>query len=377
MYAILGRNTVRTVARLLKDRGLDDAQVQVVDSGEGPQALEEASRVPADILLLDVKTGPGLGPAVLRYRLKRQKVRVILLAPGSKPGDGEVASIVQAGVYDIVTDLSELEEVLDGEPAGLEAAAKWLDPGLAPDEPKEKERIKVIEKRVAVSQRPVLIAVAGTASGVGTTAVACALAGFLARCKHRTVLVEAGEPSLEIITGLDIGKEPLPWVPNLDVCRNSTPRDLVRARKHSYVVADLGMRSYNELIQMDADLIIVILPQIHRISRAVEWLKEGAKLGNIGEIQYVIPGNEKIGSKTMEMWGAICLKMVEERYADIDGYMFLMPLGEVTKWPPGYGKGDAELDKACSHILADVMPDMPERKRKFSFNVISKLVGKY
>lgn len=83
--------------------------------------------MPVDTLILDVDTGPGLGSAVLRYRLNRQNVRIILLAIEREYGDAEVARVAQAGSYDIVTDISKLQQVLDREPSDIAAAAarRW------------------------------------------------------------------------------------------------------------------------------------------------------------------------------------------------------------------------------------------------------------
>lgn len=71
MYAILGESSSNDVVKVLKGRGMDDVPVQIVGKGEGPKVLEEAARIPADTLILDIEAGPALGPAVLRYRLKR------------------------------------------------------------------------------------------------------------------------------------------------------------------------------------------------------------------------------------------------------------------------------------------------------------------
>jgi len=158
----------------------EDTEIKIVEAGEGAGIVKELSRIPVDILILDIDTGPGLGTAVLRFRLTRPNTRVILFARNKKPGDAEVARVVQAGVYDVVTEPEKMKEVLNKGPAGLEAAAKWLDPGLAPEYEKEKEVVeKIVEKKVAVSNRPVYIAVCGTAPGVGTTKAACNVAALV------------------------------------------------------------------------------------------------------------------------------------------------------------------------------------------------------
>ncbi|MHB1128210.1 MAG: nucleotide-binding protein [Bacillota bacterium] len=291
--AIVERESAAIVAACLRNRNAIEDSVWITDRGRGPAALEDAARAPLDLLLLDINTGPGLGPAVLRYRLARPRTRVVLLAPGKVPGDIEVAGVVQAGVYDLVTDLDGLEDVLDRPQAGLAEAALWLDPSLAPGSSRvEPVRERVVERRVAVSQRPVLITVAGVAAGVGTTTVACALAGYLARRGYQTVLAEAGEQqSLAAIADKDLGQQPVQWLPNLDLCIEPVPRNLVRARQHAYVTADLGACPRDELIRLDADLVVVVLPQVHRLQRAVTWLQAGElQPEELHGLRYVIMG---------------------------------------------------------------------------------------
>ncbi|HHW02051.1 MAG TPA: hypothetical protein GXX35_04455 [Thermoanaerobacterales bacterium] len=276
MYAILGKSSSNEVVKVLKGLGMEDAPVQIVSRGEGPKALEEAARVPTDILILDLEAGPGLGPAVLRYRLKRPDVRIILIAEGKKPGDNDVAAVVQAGVYDVVTDISALDAVLDQAPANLSAAAKWLDPAISleagEDVSKTIIKEKIIEKKVPMSQRPVLIAVAGTAPGVGTTSVSLSLAAFLAGQKYRTIYIEAGEPSIEVISGMEVGPEPKPFRSYLDICRDADYMNVIRMRKHEYIVLDLGAVEPEKLIETDADLMVAVLPPVARLARAKAWM---------------------------------------------------------------------------------------------------------
>lgn len=276
MYAILGKSSSSEVIKVLKDRGMDDVPVQLVGKGEGPKVLEEAARLPADTLILDIEAGPGLGPAVLRYRLKRPDTRIILLAVDKKPGDSDVAAVVQAGVYDIVTDITALDAVLNQAPADLSAAAKWLDPALYLETGEEVSKTiikeKIVEKKVAMTQRPVLIAVAGTAPGVGTTSVSLTLATFLAGQKYKTVYIEAGEPSIEMITGMEVGPEPKVFRFYFDVCRNVDYKDIIRLRKHEYVVLDLGAVSPGKLTETDADLMLAVLPPLFRLARVRAWM---------------------------------------------------------------------------------------------------------
>ncbi|MDN5302390.1 MAG: hypothetical protein PWQ60_1904 [Thermoanaerobacteraceae bacterium] len=340
MYAILSKDTVQPVIRLLNEKGLNDTPVQVVGRGEGPDALEEAARIPTDILILDVETGPGLGPTVLRYRLKRPDTRIILLAEDKKPGDSDIASIVQAGVYDIVTDISALENVFDRAPADLSAAAKWLDPNLSLETGEEVSKTiikeKIVEKKVAMTQRPVLIAVAGTAPGVGTTSVSLTIATFLAGQKYKTVYIEAGEPSIEMIAGMEVGPEPKPFRSHLDVCRDADYMNVIRMRKHEYIVLDLGAVEPEKLTEINADLMLAVLPPLARLARAGVWMS--------ARVSFVC-GEESV----LEVISC----MNSARLYDV----FMLP------YEYRFPNGDRKSSEYCSKILRIIIPE--KRNNKF------------
>lgn len=364
---IIGREVAQAVTYCLHKIYKTESPVWIAEQGQGPAMLEDAARVPADLLILDVETGPGLGPAVLRYRLARPLTRIILLAQGKLPGDIEVAGVVQAGVYDVVTDLDELENVLDLPQAGLDMAVLWLDPSLATGASSRTQiQERVVERRVAVSQRPVLIAVAGAASGVGTTTVACTLAGYLARYGYRTVLSETGQqPSLAIITEKNLNEQPVQWLPNLDVCIEPMPRNLVRVRQHAYVVADLGAYSCEQLSETDADLSVVVLPQVHRIMRAITWLREGKqKQVGLKGLRYAVTGEKKTTGQVVSMWKNICSELIPGMETMPMAVYLPFGEGEWQEWPPGYGRGSEKMERACRELLADVLPDVSvETKR--------------
>ena len=291
MFVLVSKENAKEIVRVLKSKGYDDAVVNVVEEKQDYiKAIEEASRVPTKILILDIDIGSNLGTAVLRYRLKRPDTRIIVYAKDGKPGDSEIASIVQAGVYDIAVDISDLEKIIDSDPYGIDRAVKWLDPSFSPEletsqESKrsetvvrEKEVVKevvkevIVEKKVPLSSRPVLIAVAGTAPGVGTTATALTLASFLASKKYKTVYIELEEPSIEDITGMEVNEEPKRFRPYFDVSKKGDYKAIERSRKYQYIILDLGARSQEELLGIDADLYLAVLPCFHRLERASLWL---------------------------------------------------------------------------------------------------------
>lgn len=187
VQAVLTQDTAAAVGSVLDARGwAEAASVSVVTPAGGGAAIEAAARVSAELLLLDVAVAEPR--ALLRYRLARPGTRIVLLAPGRRPGDRAVAAAVQSQVYDIADDLDHLAPVLD-HPADFAAAARWLDPSLAPDsagEPRVVERTLTASRAVPVSRRT--CAVAGPKGGVGRTTVAVNLA-VAAAALGRSVLV--------------------------------------------------------------------------------------------------------------------------------------------------------------------------------------------
>lgn len=89
--------------------------------------ISDAARVAADalVLVLGPNAGPEIPGDVRAYRAARPGARVVVYAPGRVPGDPLVAELVGQGVYDVVTDLDALSEVLASPPAGPEAAVPW------------------------------------------------------------------------------------------------------------------------------------------------------------------------------------------------------------------------------------------------------------
>lgn len=188
LHSILTKQTADIVLPLLSAAGYTDenSTFSIVAAGGGRQALTEAGRVPMEVLLLDLATGPGLGSAVLSYRLRNlgaASQRLILLAADAKPGDPEIARIVQAQVYDVVTDLSKLPAVLDKPTADLTAAVRWLDPRLTTEQLESKPTVPTTTQEIVYRERLIgssVIAIAGAGRGVGSTTVALQVGQFLA-----------------------------------------------------------------------------------------------------------------------------------------------------------------------------------------------------
>lgn len=265
IHAIVVRDHAEEVATILAARG-ESRPAEVVETGEGSLHVAAAARVPLDVLLVDVDAGPDLGPAIRNYRAKRSEARTILLAIGRSPGDPEVANVAREGfVVDIVADVADLAYALD-HPAKFAEAARWL----APREDAEPEsggkpivRERIVERRVPMSAKPTVIAVAGLTHGVGTTTLAAALAGYLARHYPVALLSSTQDRHLGRLTGhSEAGGQ---WVPQLYVFPTTmdvtaTVNAIRRDRLANYIVIDHGVFRPNDPLLLEADLPVILLP---------------------------------------------------------------------------------------------------------------------
>lgn len=375
-YAVVTRSAASAVAAVLRDKGMADTPLVAAEPGQGPAALEEAARVPADVLILDVGTGPGLGPAALRYRLARPQARVVLLAVDRQPGDAAVAQVVQSGVYDVVTDLEDLADALDRPPADLAQAALWLDPSLAPVAHQAVVKERVVERKVPMSTRPVLVMVFGAAPGAGATTVACALAAYLARLGYSTALVGAdGTDSIAVAAaesppmppGISLPRGPRRWLPNLDYWLQSDCYDAARSGRYQYIVADRGCRPRLEVSGAVADLVIVVLPPIQRLAQAIAWKREGRDRDNnvLDRVRYVALAGPAGAKALTEAWQAI-YETSNEGPPEA-AVVYPLPARPETSrdWPPGYSRDDPGLHAACRAVLADVLLDDAKPRRRW------------
>lgn len=236
-----------------------EADVREVAAGGGVDALRAAAGLPAEALVLDVATGPGLGSALVRYRLARPQTRVVILALGRSPGDADVAALVAAGVYDICTDVAGLPAVLARQAGTLTHAVAWLPRGLSPDAPEGKVRtVERVVERERIVQAPstahaVRVVVRGVCGGAGATTVATSLAGALARAGRYRVLLAGPEGDCSLALGLS-GRS---RVGAVDVLGPDDDREAAsRQRAWHYVVEDAGTAPAGR----DADLEVRVAP---------------------------------------------------------------------------------------------------------------------
>ncbi len=266
-------------------------------------------------------------------------------------------------------------------PAGSETAQ-----GGVPAEPKVIERVqvvereKIVERRVAVSTRPALVGVAGACPGVGTTTLATAIAGYLARSGHTVALAEANPaPSLRILAQCGIGEQ---WVPGVVVYPEvnlQAIREIEQSRRAAYIITDLGAAPRSVLSQVDADLVLVCLPSdVHRWPRVRGWLHQAADAARASKAddrtidaaihqdqalprsaRYVLlsphPKDLRDLNEAWEAETARCTTPPEVPQA--------VPIADRTQFPAGHRHRDEALDAALGELLAPVLPDQPAPRR--------------
>ncbi|MCR3922069.1 MAG: hypothetical protein NUK65_06060 [Firmicutes bacterium] len=162
------------------------------------KAFDEAGRVNSSVLVLDIDAGAGIDlvKGVKKFKVARPHTRIVLLAPGRKPGDQVISQLLAKGVYDIVApnipeegDLQLtpiLNDVLDRESATYGDAVRW-DVDTKIEEQETQKQTVYMEKLIGTG----FICVVGSRRGVGCTTMAVAIANYLAaEAKKKVALVE-------------------------------------------------------------------------------------------------------------------------------------------------------------------------------------------
>lgn len=165
IYAICAQATTDAVRSVLGDADT----VQTVKNCR--DSLSEAQRLPVDTLIVDVSTIHSADD-VLAYRTTvRQCPRIVLLAPDVVPGNKTIGQLVSYGVYDIVTDLGRLSDVIEDPPATIVQAARWIVRDQQSDRQKIKQTVTWVPTVKGIGRR-VVSAIAQACKRTGSMAQA-------------------------------------------------------------------------------------------------------------------------------------------------------------------------------------------------------------
>ena len=279
-----------------------------LDAAAQAQAWHSLYRSPGQVVWID---WAGLEPPDLaslrRFRVGCPTTRVIVEVPEVlAPPDDTLAQIVSLGVWDIVrSGETPMQHVLDY-PATYADAAMWqgnIRPFDEPDPVNETiiqevvtvPRETIVEKRVPLTNRSVLIAVWGAIPGTGASTLSVAIGRLLTAYGPTVVLDHApvarrGAWVADGPTGLaalqadprrprDLTLRPTTWEVNAagDGHQLQVPdwRTTLQERAFSYVVVDAGPLGHDaattELLRT-ADLNLLLLPPITRMQGCWAWV---------------------------------------------------------------------------------------------------------
>lgn len=287
----------------------------MVSTIEGPlnssaqaQAWQSLYRGPGQVVWV---YWAGLEPPDLaslrRFRVGCPTTRVIVEVPEAlTPPDDTLAQVVSLGIWDIVrTGGTPMQHLLDY-PATYADAAVWQGTVHPFEEPEPVPativrevvtvpRETIVEKRVPLTNRSVLIAIWGAIPGTGASTLSVAI-GRLLRAYGSTVVLDhaplarRGAWVVEGLTGLatlqmdphlprDLTLRPTTWEVNAarDGHQLQVPdwRTTLQERSFSYVVVDAGLLgddAATEDLLRTADLNLLLLPPATRMQGCWAWV---------------------------------------------------------------------------------------------------------
>ncbi len=226
----------------------------------------EAGRVNSSILILDIDSGPGteLVKGVKKFKVVRPYTRIILLAPGRKPGDKIISQLLSKGIYDIFApNIPEEGELpihsilvgaLEKEAATYGDAVRWdVESNEDEQEGNKKRETVYVEKIIGT----VFICVVGARRGVGCTTTAVAMANYLAsKEKKKVALVELNHyPVLRWSKGMH---------KNVDVFSQGEGTFKLYQEDMKNTLEDISCQEYDFIV---LDMGVVFEPEIDKKNR--------------------------------------------------------------------------------------------------------------
>ncbi len=235
-------------------------------------------------------------------------------------------------------------------------------------------RERIVDRR-AVGSHPVTILVAGIAGGVGTTAVACAIAAYTARLGHDTALVGVGPHAMLALEGAGGTWRPQPHLETFP-CATGVG-DLVRGRRYPYVVADADVATMGEAPnQADdtawrrsalpdegvaPDVSVLVLPgAIWRYGQVRIWLSR-FPAGELLPDMLVCGPHPRTRTEAIGVIDDLCEQAQQAR-----GPVRSFPhLAEPHVLPPGDRSRVPAVDEVVATMLAGVLPNRAGQRRSF------------
>jgi hypothetical protein len=259
----------------------------LIDSFDGPLDHDDqtalyrriANAAPDGLWIAWSSLEPPEIDGLRRLRVAQPSLNIIIEIPADlTPPNPDLAQVVGMGICAIVPESSSFATVTARSYTYADVAA-WQGPVRTFDEPdpEPKERIiekqvfvdreKIVEKKIATSSRPTVIAVSGALPGAGTTTITAALAAYLGA---KGFAVAAGDyaqrPALSEheMPGVTVFASPAP-----------SATDLAARREYAYIVGDYGCADWATVQSARPDLVLWILPGDSRRLKHAQSLPEG------------------------------------------------------------------------------------------------------
>ena len=233
--------------------------------------LVAASRAHIDVLLVDASDLEPQDLDQLRaYRISRPQTRIVVaLAEDVQPGSPHLAALVGMGIYDLAK--GPLSEALSHTPTYADAA-RWTLPESEATGPTRRVQVRerIVERRIAGSQRPVLVVIAGVGYGVGTTTLANAVAHAAREQGQPVTLIDAAiMPGASRLDTPATALRAAPRGGHLPIFEIETT---LRGQTGGYVVVDAGRVGESaglpELALTADTMLLAVAPAPHRLAWA-------------------------------------------------------------------------------------------------------------
>ena len=243
--------------------------------------LSGAARARIDVLLLDVTDLDSADLAAIRsYRIARPGTRMVVSlpvdGPAGQPGSPVLAGFVGMGVYDLTQGVS-LQDALMRTPTYADAV-RWTmagdqDSGVGR---RIEVRERIVERRIAASQRSVFVVVAGMGYGVGTTTLARLVAETAREQGQVTTLIDAAiMPGASRLHGPVTVLRAVPrgsHLPSFEI------EAALQGQSGGYVVVDAGRAGESaglaELARTADAVLLAVPPAVHRLAWAEALAEE-------------------------------------------------------------------------------------------------------
>ena len=342
--------------------------------------LREISRAPVDILWIPWDTLEPAGAAgidaVRRFRVSRAETRIVIEIPDDlSPPQPLLGQCVSLGIVDFVPVSLPFQDALDRHPTYADVA-RWQGGVTAWDEDETtgssvqiktekviEVREKVIERKIASTNRPAVIVIRGLVPGSGVTLLSLGIGLWLARHGFPAAVLEAG-PGPSALTRYASRADSLPVGLSLYPSGTQNLADLIQSRSAAYIVLDVGSGPNRPKLGLLPDQEIILVPpptrwsQIPGLEHPETYLptRNGLRMAQSWEVGQ--PGQRVL-------WLPLGSALTPEELAVV-GHTLPLP---GMSFPPILSK---ELDRTLGTLLAPVRPDVSVPPWKIGLKTLSR-----